>query len=104
MASVADGNNFFSQFCLMWLVERKSHTSPSNTLVITKVDLHFVSLLTLCVDAHLDLEIPAPPPSPPLDSFDNFEELPPLPPPIDYDITAPVDYLEKGRLIYDSFR
>lgn len=89
----------------MWLVERKSPTSPSNSLLITKVQLHFVSfvsLLTLCVDALLDLEIPAPPP---LDSFDNFEELPPLPPPIDYDITAPADYLDKGRLIYDnSFR
>ncbi|KTG04255.1 hypothetical protein cypCar_00032336, partial [Cyprinus carpio] len=44
-----------------------------------------------------DLEIPAPPPSPPLESFDNFEELPPLPPPIDYEITAPADYLEKGK-------
>uniref|UniRef100_A0A9J8DF52 ABI gene family member 3 n=1 Tax=Cyprinus carpio carpio TaxID=630221 RepID=A0A9J8DF52_CYPCA len=47
---------------------------------------------------HLDLEIPAPPP---LDSFDNFEELPPLPPPIDYDITAPADYLDKVVALYN---
>uniref|UniRef100_A0A672R2M5 ABI gene family member 3 n=1 Tax=Sinocyclocheilus grahami TaxID=75366 RepID=A0A672R2M5_SINGR len=50
---------------------------------------------------HLDLEIPAPPPSPPLEYFDNFEELPPLPPPIDYDITAPADYLEKVVALYN---
>ncbi|KAL1278244.1 hypothetical protein QQF64_024917 [Cirrhinus molitorella] len=52
---------------------------------------------------HLDLEIPAPPPSPPVESFDNFgiEELPPLPPPIDYDITAPADYLEKVVALYN---
>ncbi|XP_043091916.1 ABI family, member 3a isoform X4 [Puntigrus tetrazona] len=48
-----------------------------------------------------DLEIPAPPPSPPLDGFDNFEELPPLPPPIDYDITAPAEYLEKVVALYN---
>uniref|UniRef100_A0A8C2IWW6 ABI gene family member 3 n=1 Tax=Cyprinus carpio TaxID=7962 RepID=A0A8C2IWW6_CYPCA len=48
-----------------------------------------------------DLEIPAPPPSPPLESFDNFEELPPLPPPIDYEITAPADYLEKVVALYN---
>ncbi|XP_016404829.1 abl interactor 1-like isoform X5 [Sinocyclocheilus rhinocerous] len=48
-----------------------------------------------------DLEIPAPPPSPPLEYFDNFEELPPLPPPIDYDITAPADYLEKVVALYN---
>ncbi|XP_073696019.1 ABI family, member 3a isoform X2 [Garra rufa] len=48
-----------------------------------------------------DLEIPAPPPSPPVGSFDNFEELPPLPPPIDYDITAPSDYLEKVVALYN---
>ncbi|XP_050957034.1 ABI family, member 3a isoform X2 [Labeo rohita] len=48
-----------------------------------------------------DLEIPAPPPSPPVGCFDNFEELPPLPPPIDYDITAPADYLEKVVALYN---
>ncbi|XP_048062555.1 ABI family, member 3a isoform X1 [Megalobrama amblycephala] len=51
--------------------------------------------------AHLDLEIPAPPPSPPVDGFDNYEEMPPLPPPIDYDISAPVDYLEKVVALYN---
>ncbi|XP_058627953.1 ABI family, member 3a isoform X3 [Onychostoma macrolepis] len=53
-----------------------------------------------CDENFEDLEIPAPPPSPPLDSFDNFEELPPLPPPIDYDVTAPPDYLEKVVALY----
>ncbi|XP_056309719.1 ABI family, member 3a [Danio aesculapii] len=47
-----------------------------------------------------DLEIPAPPPSPPLDDFDSYEEMPPLPPPIDYDMSAPVDYLEKVVALY----
>lgn len=59
-------------------------------------------MLTLCVGGHLDLEIPAPPPSPPID-FDNFEEMPPLPPPIDYDTAAPADYLEKGRPHFTLF-
>ncbi|XDV13030.1 hypothetical protein PO909_001541 [Leuciscus waleckii] len=44
-----------------------------------------------------DLEIPAPPP---VDGFDNYEDMPPLPPPIDYDISAPVDYLEKVVALY----
>ncbi|XP_051742609.1 ABI family, member 3a isoform X2 [Ctenopharyngodon idella] len=48
-----------------------------------------------------DLEIPAPPPSPPVDDFDNYEEMPPLPPPIDYDISAPADYLEKVVALYN---
>ncbi|XP_056111156.1 ABI family, member 3a isoform X2 [Rhinichthys klamathensis goyatoka] len=47
-----------------------------------------------------DLEIPAPPPSPPVDGFDNYEDMPPLPPPIDYDISAPADYLEKVVALY----
>uniref|UniRef100_A0A8C2HD19 ABI gene family member 3 n=1 Tax=Cyprinus carpio TaxID=7962 RepID=A0A8C2HD19_CYPCA len=51
-----------------------------------------------CDENFEDLEIPAPPP---LDSFDNFEELPPLPPPIDYDITAPADYLDKVVALYN---
>ncbi|XP_016431711.1 abl interactor 1-like isoform X4 [Sinocyclocheilus rhinocerous] len=54
-----------------------------------------------CDENFEDLEIPAPPPSPPLDSFDNFEGLPPLPPPIDYDITAPADYLDKVVALYN---
>jgi len=61
----------------------------------------FLYVLTLCVDAHSDLEIPAPPPSPPVDGFDNYEDMPPLPPPIDYDMSAPADYLEKGKLNVD---
>ncbi|KAF5894504.1 ABI family member 3-like isoform X1, partial [Clarias magur] len=45
---------------------------------------------------HLDLEIPAPPPPPPsMDCMDGFEEIPPLPPPVDYDTSAPAQYLEK---------
>ncbi|XP_077069014.1 ABI family, member 3a isoform X2 [Siphateles boraxobius] len=48
-----------------------------------------------------DLEIPAPPPSPPVDGFDNYEDMPPLPPPIDYDISAPADYLEKVVALYN---
>ncbi|XP_067273356.1 ABI family, member 3a isoform X2 [Pseudorasbora parva] len=47
-----------------------------------------------------DLEIPAPPPSPPVEGFDNYEDMPPLPPPIDYDISAPVNYLEKVVALY----
>uniref|UniRef100_A0A672TC52 ABI gene family member 3 n=1 Tax=Sinocyclocheilus grahami TaxID=75366 RepID=A0A672TC52_SINGR len=54
-----------------------------------------------CDENFEDLEIPAPPPSPPLDGFDNFEGLPPLPPPIDYDITAPADYLDKVVALYN---
>ncbi|XP_051987547.1 ABI family, member 3a isoform X1 [Xyrauchen texanus] len=49
---------------------------------------------------HLDLEIPAPPPSPPVERFDEFEDMPPLPPPIDYDMSAPADYLEKVVALY----
>lgn len=62
-----------------------------------------VSLSPLCrIPArlqHLDLEIPAPPPSPPV-GFDNYDEMPPLPPPIDYDTCAPADYLEKVVALY----
>ncbi|XP_051987549.1 ABI family, member 3a isoform X3 [Xyrauchen texanus] len=47
-----------------------------------------------------DLEIPAPPPSPPVERFDEFEDMPPLPPPIDYDMSAPADYLEKVVALY----
>ncbi|XP_051995324.1 ABI gene family member 3-like isoform X2 [Xyrauchen texanus] len=47
-----------------------------------------------------DLEIPPPPPSLPVESFDNFEDMPPLPPPIDYDMSAPADYLEKVVALY----
>ncbi|XP_051569219.1 ABI family, member 3a isoform X1 [Myxocyprinus asiaticus] len=47
-----------------------------------------------------DLEIPAPPPSPPVERFDDFEDMPPLPPPIDYDMSAPADYLEKVVALY----
>ncbi|KAI5629489.1 hypothetical protein C0J50_2421 [Silurus asotus] len=49
---------------------------------------------------HLDLEIPAPPPPPPMDCIDGFEEVPPLPPPVDYDTSAPAQYLEKVVALY----
>ncbi|TSQ23964.1 Abl interactor 1 [Bagarius yarrelli] len=50
---------------------------------------------------HLDLEIPVPPPPPPpMDCMDGFEEIPPLPPPVDYDTSAPVQYLEKVVALY----
>ncbi|KAM9393241.1 ABI family, member 3a isoform 2-T5 [Pholidichthys leucotaenia] len=43
-----------------------------------------------------DLEIPAPPPPLLLDSEVGFDDiLPPLPPPVDYDVTAPPEYLKK---------
>ncbi|XP_058230159.1 ABI family, member 3a isoform X2 [Hemibagrus wyckioides] len=49
-----------------------------------------------------DLEIPAPPPPPPppMDCMDGFEEVPPLPPPVDYDTSAPAQYLEKVVALY----
>ncbi|XP_051573625.1 ABI gene family member 3-like isoform X2 [Myxocyprinus asiaticus] len=47
-----------------------------------------------------DFEIPAPPPSPPVEGFDDFEDMPPLPHPIDYDMSAPADYLEKVVALY----
>lgn len=47
----------------------------------------------------IDLEIPAPPPHLLLDSEGGFGDImPPLPPPADYDIMAPPDYLEKGKI------
>ncbi|XP_026772841.2 ABI family, member 3a isoform X1 [Pangasianodon hypophthalmus] len=49
---------------------------------------------------HLDLEIPAPPPPPPMDCMDGFDEVPPLPPPVDYDTSAPAQYLEKVVALY----
>ncbi|MCJ8739013.1 hypothetical protein PDJAM_G00042220 [Pangasius djambal] len=49
---------------------------------------------------HLDLEIPAPPPPPPMDCTDGFDEVPPLPPPVDYDTSAPAQYLEKVMALY----
>ncbi|KAI4880219.1 hypothetical protein NFI96_024308 [Prochilodus magdalenae] len=49
---------------------------------------------------HLDLEIPAPPPPVPMDCMDGFDDVPPLPPPVDYDISAPAEYLEKVVALY----
>ncbi|KAF4093157.1 hypothetical protein AMELA_G00029040 [Ameiurus melas] len=49
---------------------------------------------------HLDLEIPAPPPPPSVDCVDGFEDIPPLPPPVDYDNSAPAQYLEKVVALY----
>ncbi|XP_030590773.1 ABI family, member 3a isoform X1 [Archocentrus centrarchus] len=57
----------------------------------------------LCLPArleHLDLEIPAPPPPLLLDDETRFDDIPPLPPPVDYDTSAPPDYLEKVRALY----
>ncbi|XP_030590775.1 ABI family, member 3a isoform X2 [Archocentrus centrarchus] len=47
-----------------------------------------------------DLEIPAPPPPLLLDDETRFDDIPPLPPPVDYDTSAPPDYLEKVRALY----
>ncbi|XP_016533458.1 ABI family, member 3a isoform X1 [Poecilia formosa] len=58
----------------------------------------------LCLPArleHLDLQILAPPPPLPLDDIGGFDDImPPLPPPVDYDINAPPDYLEKVVALY----
>ncbi|KAG9264069.1 ABI gene family member 3-like isoform X1 [Astyanax mexicanus] len=49
---------------------------------------------------HLDLEIPAPPPPVLMDCMDGFDDIPPLPPPVDYDTSAPTEYLEKVVALY----
>ncbi|XP_023255336.1 abl interactor 1-like, partial [Seriola lalandi dorsalis] len=58
----------------------------------------------LCLPArleHLDLEIPAPPPPLLLDDEGGLDDIiPPLPPPVDYDISAPPNYLEKVVALY----
>ncbi|XP_008293022.1 ABI family, member 3a isoform X2 [Stegastes partitus] len=58
----------------------------------------------LCLPArlqHLDLEIPAPPPALLLDDEVDFVDIiPPLPPPVDYDTSAPPEYLEKVVALY----
>ncbi|MEQ2291721.1 hypothetical protein AMECASPLE_015826 [Ameca splendens] len=58
----------------------------------------------LCLPArleHLDLQILAPPPPLPLDDVGGFDDIiPPLPPPVDYDTSAPPDYLEKVVALY----
>ncbi|XP_014869994.1 ABI family, member 3a isoform X2 [Poecilia latipinna] len=47
------------------------------------------------------LQILAPPPPLPLDDIGGFDDImPPLPPPVDYDINAPPDYLEKVVALY----
>ncbi|XP_041813883.1 ABI gene family member 3-like isoform X2 [Chelmon rostratus] len=59
----------------------------------------------LCLPArleHLDLEIPAPPPLFLLDTEGGFDDIvPPLPPPVDYDTSAPPQYLEKVVALYN---
>ncbi|XP_076608554.1 ABI family, member 3a isoform X1 [Chaetodon auriga] len=59
----------------------------------------------LCLPArleHLDLEIPAPPPTFLLDIEGGFDDIvPPLPPPVDYDTNAPPQYLEKVVALYN---
>ncbi|XP_022527750.1 ABI family, member 3a isoform X2 [Astyanax mexicanus] len=47
-----------------------------------------------------DLEIPAPPPPVLMDCMDGFDDIPPLPPPVDYDTSAPTEYLEKVVALY----
>ncbi|XP_008293021.1 ABI family, member 3a isoform X1 [Stegastes partitus] len=48
-----------------------------------------------------DLEIPAPPPALLLDDEVDFVDIiPPLPPPVDYDTSAPPEYLEKVVALY----
>ncbi|XP_041813882.1 abl interactor 1-like isoform X1 [Chelmon rostratus] len=49
-----------------------------------------------------DLEIPAPPPLFLLDTEGGFDDIvPPLPPPVDYDTSAPPQYLEKVVALYN---
>ncbi|XP_036945118.1 ABI family, member 3a isoform X1 [Acanthopagrus latus] len=59
----------------------------------------------LCLPArleHLDLEIPAPPPSLLFADEGGFDDvMPPLPPPVDYDTNAPAHYLEKVVALYN---
>ncbi|XP_018597322.1 ABI gene family member 3-like isoform X2 [Scleropages formosus] len=48
---------------------------------------------------HLDMEFQAPPPPP--DNMDAYDDImPPLPPPVDYDQSAPGNYLEKVVALY----
>ncbi|XP_034008658.1 ABI family, member 3a isoform X2 [Trematomus bernacchii] len=59
----------------------------------------------LCLPArlqHLDLELPAMPPTLLLDDQGFFDDImPPLPPPVDYDTDAPPIYLEKVEALYN---
>ncbi|XP_038138295.1 ABI family, member 3a isoform X1 [Cyprinodon tularosa] len=65
---------------------------------------HSLSSSRLCLPArleHLDLQILAPPPPLPLADVGCFDDImPPLPPPVDYDTSAPPDYLEKVVALY----
>ncbi|XP_065820928.1 ABI family, member 3a isoform X2 [Labrus bergylta] len=48
-----------------------------------------------------DLEIPSTPPPPLFDDMGVFDDImPPLPPPVDYDMDAPPQYLEKVVVLY----
>ncbi|MED6257811.1 hypothetical protein ATANTOWER_031858 [Ataeniobius toweri] len=54
-----------------------------------------------CLSLETDLQILAPPPPLPLDDVGGFDDIiPPLPPPVDYDTSAPPDYLEKVVALY----
>ncbi|KAI3359468.1 hypothetical protein L3Q82_013771 [Scortum barcoo] len=67
---------------------------------LLKPDWPITAVTHLCAVLS-DLEIPAMPPPPLLDSEGGFDDiLPPLPPPVDYDIDAPPQYLEKVVALY----
>lgn len=65
----------------------------------TQPQLSFTEHLS-CI---LDLEIPAPPPPLLLDNEGGCDDnMPTLPPPMDYDISAPPQYLDKGTSVPHS--
>ncbi|KAM4717125.1 ABI family, member 3a isoform 1-T1 [Anableps anableps] len=78
--------------------------SSSSSSTFTLLSRSSSSSPRLCLPArleHLDLQILAPPPPLPLDDIGSFDDImPPLPPPVDYDISAPPDYLEKVVALY----
>ncbi|KAL4660483.1 ABI gene family member 3-like isoform X2 [Arapaima gigas] len=50
---------------------------------------------------HLDLDFQVPPPPPDNIMMENYDDImPPLPPPVDYDQSAPANYLEKVVALY----
>ncbi|XP_047184214.1 ABI family, member 3a isoform X3 [Scophthalmus maximus] len=85
------------------LLPRPSSSSPSSIPLLPR-PLSSSSSPRLCLPArleHLDLEIPAPPPSLLLDDEGGLDDImPPLPPPVDYDSNAPPHYLDKVVVLY----